>query len=69
MKKYIKPKSLTFWAGMIPLASGIVLAVSRSVPALQPIGAVLDAVYDGATPGTLINAGIGAIGLRAALGK
>ena len=67
MKKYLKPRSLTFWAGAVPLLSGLLMAASKVVPQLQPVGIVLDAVYGGTSPSALINAGIAAIGIRGAL--
>lgn len=67
MNKYIKPKSLTFWAGATPLVAGVVVALSSVFPALEPAKTVIDAVSGGQTSGVLINAGLVAIGLRAAV--
>ena len=67
MKKYLKPKSLTFWAGAVPLLSGLLMAGSKVIPQLQPVSIVLDAIYGGTSPSALINAGIAAIGIRAAV--
>ena len=67
MNKYIKPRSVTFWAGAVPLLSGLLMAASKVVPQLQPVSIVLDAIYGGISPSALINTGIAAIGIRAAI--
>ena len=67
MKKYIKPHSLTFWAGVAPLASGLIIAASHGVPEIEPLASVLQSVFGDISAGVLINTGLAAIGLRAAL--
>lgn len=67
VKKYIKPRSLSFWAGATPLVSGLIIAASHGIPQITPVAAVLQAVFGQIPPGVLINAGLAAIGLRAAL--
>lgn len=65
--KYLKPKSLTWWAGLFPLASGIVVSLAAGFPGLQPVADALVALYGGMTPAGMINAGLVAIGLRGAM--
>ena len=65
--KYLKPKSLTWWAGFVPLAAGVIAALSDVLPALAPARAVIDAMTGHAEPAVLVNAGLVAIGLRGAV--
>lgn len=64
--KYIKPKSLTWWASMVPLVAGLVVASeplhlwSAGVETINQISGGIPAV-------AMINAGIAGIGLRAAV--
>lgn len=67
VKKYIRPKSLTFWAGAVPLIGGLLIAFSKAVPQLAPIADVAEAVFGTGNASVLINGGIAAIGLRAAV--
>ena len=64
--RYIRPKSLTWWAGLLAMLSGI---ASVSLPATGPVGelARLVALLAGsgdASPAGLIFLGLGLIGLR-----
>ncbi|MBB95567.1 MAG: hypothetical protein CML68_13380 [Rhodobacteraceae bacterium] len=67
MKKYIKPKSLTWWSALVPLVMGVVLATE---PLHGWAGAVtvIQNLTGGATAAVLINAGLAGIGLRGAMG-
>lgn len=65
--KYIKPKSLTWWAGFVPLIGGILVALSDVLPVLLPVRAVIDAMTGHAEPAVLVNAGLVAIGMRGAV--
>lgn len=65
--KYLKPKSLTWWAGFVPLLAGLVVALSDVLPVLAPVRAVIDAMTGNAEPAVLVNAGLVAIGLRGAV--
>lgn len=67
MKKYFKPKSLTWWGSVIPLVAGVISAVSVSVPALAPAKVIIDVASGGLTPAVLINAGLVGIGVRASI--
>ena len=64
--KYFKPKSLTFWAACVPLICGIFIG-AEPVHGLTAAAEAVSNMYDGATPGTLINIGLAGIGIRAAV--
>jgi hypothetical protein len=64
--KYIKPKSLTWWSAVVPLICGLVVA-SEPIHGLASIVASIDNVTGGVSPAVMINGGLAAIGLRAAL--
>jgi len=66
IQKYFKPKSLTWWASVILLAAGVVLALSANIPTLAPVADLILAFYPGASAGMLINLGLMGIGLRGA---
>jgi hypothetical protein len=65
--KYIKPKSLSWWASVSPLLAGLIVAVSEAFPALAPAVAVINAASGGMTAPVLINLGLAGIGLRGAM--
>jgi hypothetical protein len=67
MNKYFKPASLTWWASVVPLLAGIVLALSAAVPALVPVVSVIDAATGKLPAPVLINMGLIGIGLRGAV--
>ena len=64
--KYWKPRSVTWWAGLVPLVAGLILAT-------EPLHGWLDLVatinnMTGRVPAAvLINAGAVAIGMRGAV--
>lgn len=65
MKKYFKPKSLTWWASVSPLAMGIFMAT-------EPMHGLSDAAMSvknatGLTAPVLINMGLAGIGIRGAV--
>lgn len=67
IEKYFKPRSLTWWAAVIPLLVGM---LQIAVPDYQPVTPIMDLVkafYNDANPTTLINIGLAGIGLRGAL--
>lgn len=67
--KYFKPRSLTWWAGFIPLSAGAIQIVGTDIETIMPALNLISAIYGGASPAALINIGIGAIGLRGAIGN
>jgi hypothetical protein len=66
--KYFKPKSLTFWAAVFPLVMGLIIAIGPIFPSMAPIVDAAIALTGGTSASVLINAGLGGIGLRGALG-
>lgn len=62
MKKYFKPKSLTWWASVSPLAMGLFMATEPMHGMTQAVMSVKNAT--GLTAPVLINAGLAGIGLR-----
>ena len=66
--KYVKPKSLSWWAAFVPLMSGLIVALSSALPSLAPVVSVIDAASGGMTAPVLINLGLAGIGLRGAMG-
>ncbi len=65
-RKYLKPKSLTWWAAFVPLLLGLVAALEPAHGSASVI-AVIDNMTGGASPYVLINAGLAGIGLRGAV--
>lgn len=65
--KYVKPKSLTWWASAFPLFAGLVLAITSSVPGLEAIAGIVGGFFPGMSAVTLINMGLVGIGLRGAV--
>ena len=66
MNKYIKPKSVTWWAGAGLLVMGIVVGIGQGFD-LGGITAVIDAWTGGLGSAALMAQGAGLIGLRGAL--
>lgn len=67
LNKYVKPKSLTWWASVVPLIAGFVLAVSSAVPGLETLNGLVQGFFPEATAVELINVGLIGIGLRGAI--
>lgn len=66
MRKYFKPKSVTWWASVVPLVLGLVLAFSP----LYASSALVEIIYNltgGTSPAMLINMGLAGIGIRGAI--
>ncbi len=66
MGKYVKLRSLTWWASMAPLVAGIVLA-TEPLHGWFAVDQTLRNLTGEAPPMMLINAGLAGIGLRGAL--
>jgi len=64
--KYIKTKSLTWWASFVPLILGALVA-TLPIHGWQPVIDTINALTGGLTPSTMINAGLFGIGLRGAI--
>jgi len=64
--KYIRPKSATFWIGILMIVSGVLQVVDALYP-LGVIGLVLSAAYGETSPFMLIIIGSGTVTMRAAL--
>ncbi len=65
--KYVKPTSLTWWSGLIPLAAGLFIA---TVPmhGMADLADIVSSLFGEADPAILINSGLAIIGIRAAPG-
>ena len=64
-RKYFKPRSVTWWAGFVPLGLGVFVA-SETVHGLSNYAAAASAMYGDVSPAVPINAGLALIGLRGA---
>jgi hypothetical protein len=67
VSKYVKPKSITWWASVFPLLAGLVLAVTSAVPGLEGVGALINGFFPEMGAVALINLGLVGIGLRGAV--
>lgn len=65
--KYIKPRSLTWWASVTPLLAGVTLALAEALPSLAGIATVINAASGDLPAPVLINMGLIGIGLRGAV--
>ena len=66
--KYVKPQSLTWWAGFVPLIGGVVVAAADTiVPALTPLASFINALSGGMSASVMMGWGAGLIGLRGAM--
>lgn len=63
--KYIKPRSVTWWASMVPLSAGLILA-SEPIHGFFTLVEVIQNMTD-LRSAELITAGVGGIGMRAAI--
>ncbi len=64
--KYIKPRSLTWWASVAPLLAGVILA-TEPLHGWIGLSQTLRNFTGDVPPSLLINAGLAGIGLRGAL--
>jgi hypothetical protein len=67
VSKYVKPKSMTWWASAFPLFAGVVLAVTSAIPGLEVIAGIIGGFFPGMSAVALINMGLIGIGLRGAV--
>lgn len=67
MRKYIKPGSVTWWGGVAPLVTGLIIA-SEPLTGWADLSLTLRNVVGDVSPAALVNGGLIVIGLRAAPG-
>ena len=67
VSKYVKPKSLTWWASVFPLIAGLALAFTSAVPGLEAPAALISGFFPDMSAVALINMGLVGIGLRGAV--
>jgi len=65
--KYVKPKSITWWASVFPLLAGLLLAVATAIPGLDPLAATIQGLFPETSATALINMGLVGVGLRGAI--
>lgn len=66
--KYLKPKSLTWWAGMVPLIGGVTVAAADTIlPTMAPVADFINALSGNMSPSVMMGWGAGLIGLRGAV--
>ena len=66
--KYVKTKSLAWWASFAPLLGGVILAMADVIPQLATAAQVVRALAGDMTAAQLVQLGLLGIGLRGALG-
>jgi deoxyxylulose-5-phosphate synthase len=66
-RKYFKPKSLTWWASLLPILVGLFLAL-EPWHQLTPLVETINLLTNYASPLVLINVGLAGIGFRGAVG-
>jgi len=67
LKKYVKPKSLTWWAAVAWLIGGLIVA-TEPLHGLADLTVAINNMTGGMSATTMINIGLGGVGLRGALG-
>ena len=65
-RRYFKPKSLTWWASVVPLLAGVIDA-TEPLHGLASITQTVRSMTGDVSPSILINAGLAGIGLRGAM--
>lgn len=64
--KYFKPGSVTWWASLVPLLAGLIVA-SEPIHGLTSVVESINRATDGAAPAIMINLGLAGIGFRGAV--
>lgn len=64
--KYIKPASLAWWASLVPLIAGLLMA-AEPIHAMPQLTAALSNMFAGQTAAQLIQLGLLGIGIRGAI--
>ena len=67
ISKYVKPKSVTWWASVFPLFAGVALAFTSAIPGMEAVAGIIGGFFPGMSAVTLINMGLIGIGLRGAV--
>lgn len=67
LRKYVKPKSLAWWASVCPLCAGVIVATEPLHGGTMYVETVRG-LFGNVHPAILINAGLAGIGLRGANG-
>ena len=62
--KYFNPKSMTFWAGIFSLISGVALGVHEANPLGWHMDALANVLGPASSPALLVTQGLGLIGIR-----
>ena len=65
-RKYLQPRSLTWWASVVPLFAGVIVATEALHGASSLVSSV-NAATGGIPAAALINGGLAGIGLRGAM--
>lgn len=65
--KYVKPKSLAWWASVMPLVGGLIIAFSKVFAELEPIATIVHELSGDMTAAQLVQLGLLGIGLRGAI--
>lgn len=64
LKRYWNPRSLTWWTSITALISGIMQIYGFEIPGVTEVARpVINAVHEGASPGALVVAGLGGLGI------
>lgn len=63
LQKYLKPKSVTWWSGFVPICCGAFVAF-EPVHQLAEWADAVSTMYGDVPPAVPINAGLALIGLR-----
>tara|TARA_R110000782_G_scaffold218427_1_gene305823 strand:- start:34137 stop:34337 length:201 start_codon:yes stop_codon:yes gene_type:complete len=64
--KYFKPRSVTWWGGVLPVVAGLIVATAEIHGNLAAVTAINN-ITGGIPAAALINSGLVAIGLRGAI--
>lgn len=66
MKRYFKPKSVTWWSSLVPIILGLIVAFEPLFP--NPIlSEIVFNLTGGISPAMLINMGLVGVGIRGAI--
>lgn len=70
IRSYVKPRSLTWWACIIAIFSGLLRATGNEIPVVSVLARpVIDALFLTSDPGSLVLMGLAGIGFRGKLDR